>query len=193
MPNDHVVSTEGNVEDTEQLGTGAFRVEPGAAADQLRAMLRQVEKAQSHQDAIRSVEESESCDTYCLESHQIDLARLRRDLREFADKLIQSAKDVFERSIAAGRITLELRKEQQGIYQDLRDLYALGGSNGLNFFVHEFNRRSSGLVLSMREEKELCEELNTGLQTGGWDSVYSIAIINRETGEPVELNNVAFR
>jgi hypothetical protein len=196
MSNKHVISTDGKVDDSGEFANAAVGVEPGAAAAQLRAMLRQVEKAQSHQNAINAAiaaEESDSCDRYCFETHDINLARLPKDLRKDADGLITYARDVLERSIATGHITFEIRKKQQGIYQNLRDLYTAGGTNALNFFVHEFNKRSPGLVLSMREESELCEELNAGLESGGWDSVYSIAIISRETGEPVELNNLAFR
>jgi hypothetical protein len=153
-------------------------------------MLRQVEKAQSHQNAI---DETDSCDRHCLETHQVNLARLPLDLRKEANSLVREAREVMDGSIAAGQVNFEIRQKQQVMYQGLRDLYTAGGTNALNFFVHEFNKRSPDLVLSMREEQELCDELNAGLQTGGWDSVYSIAIISRETGEPIELNNVAFR
>jgi len=191
MSNEHVVSTDGNVEHPDQLGKGTVGAQPCNEDGLLRALLREVEKSRPDRPAVPPSETS--CEHFCLELHTFDKASLPQDLKEFAGELIHCFQSVLDRSIAAGRITLEIRREQQEVYQDLRDLYAQGGSNALNYFVHEFNRRSPGLVLSMQEEKDLCEELNAGLNTGGWDSVYSIAIINRETGDPIELNNVAFR
>ena len=191
MSNEHVVSTDGNVEHPEDLCTGTIGVQPCAEDGQLKALLRHVEN--SGFPGRLAPPDTISCDEYCLELHTFDLATLPKDLKEFAVSLIRSFQSVIDRSIAAGRVTLEIRREQQELYQDLRDLYAQGNANALNFFVHEFNRCSPNLVLSMKEERDLCEELNAGLHTGGWDSVYSIAVINRETGEPIELNNVAFR
>jgi len=191
MPNEHAISTGDSVDDSAKLLAQAAGIEPGAAA-RLQTMLHQVQRAQLHQEAIKA-QETDCCDVHCLETHDINLARLPKDLKITVQALIADTQDVLARSVAAGLVTFEIRQKQQAVYQGFRDLYTAGGTNALNFFVHEFNKASPALVLSMREEMELCEELNAGLETGGWDSVYSIAVISRETGEPIELNNLAFR
>jgi hypothetical protein len=161
-----------------------------SVVDRLKAIFEQTKRAQYSQADEVCCEPSGPTEGCCLEKNAVDFSKLNESVRADIEILEKETQAAFG---DVGAVTAEVRRAQNDVYQGLRNLYIQGGENALAFFVQQFNAHSPDLILSMREEKGLCEELNSSSRKETWDSVYSVVVSNRVTGLPVELNNVAFR